>query len=193
MLSKIVQLLYTFAQHSIMVIRALKLICSAVTHRSTRHIGKNNWLQKAEFSNQRATLGVLLFACFSPFSGTKTPGLILLLLIVFPAKSTGFNTEESRKRAVFTVWIKQRYIKASKSYDIWVQVWVSESIITNGDFCPCWSSTTCQVPRSLHIADHLASHSAHIRVLNISQKLRSYGQMYLMLQQLKRTDWGSFL
>lgn len=71
MLSKIVQLLYPFAQHSVMVIRALKLICSAVTHRSTRLIGKNNWLQKAEFSNQRTTLGVPLFACFFPLQWHK--------------------------------------------------------------------------------------------------------------------------
>lgn len=43
-LSKIVQLLYTFAQHKVMVIRALKPICSPVTHMSTRLIGKDNWL-----------------------------------------------------------------------------------------------------------------------------------------------------
>lgn len=43
-LSKIVQLVYTSAQHSVMVIGTLKLTCFPVVRRSTSLIGKDNWL-----------------------------------------------------------------------------------------------------------------------------------------------------
>lgn len=45
-LAKIVQLVYTFAQHSVIVISALKLTCFPVIHISTSLIGKDNWLLK---------------------------------------------------------------------------------------------------------------------------------------------------